>query len=212
MKSLITAVAVAAAAAWVSLPASAGIAFTFSPSSSHINVGESVVVTATISGLGDEILSAYDLNFVWNASILHYSIFSHSSGCNNLGPAWGDSSDCGFDSIANGNVGPWGNSLQTDDDEINAKQANSFVVATMTLVGDADGVATLTLGADPDFERNFVGRDALSLTVDIGTACIAVGTGDCGGGQAPEPGTYGLAAVGLLAAGVARRRARKQQG
>ena len=207
MKKMLSAVALAAAAC-VATPAGAAITLTFAPSSTHINVGDTVDVTATISGLGAEILSAFDLNFQWNSAIANWTFFSHASGCDNLGPAWGGLSDCAFDSLAQGNVGIIDFSWE-DDADIAANQADSFVIATMTLIGVADGVTTLTLGADPDYERNFVGLGASTLQVLVGDACIAVGTGSCNGGNVPEPATFGLAGLALLAAGAAGRRQRR---
>jgi hypothetical protein len=70
----------------------------------------------------------------------------------------------------------------------------------------ADGVTNFTLGPDLDFDRNFVGLDALSLQVAVGSACIGVGTGVCQ--QAPEPSSLALIGLALAGAWAASRRRR----
>ena len=93
-------------------------------------------------------------------------------------------------------------------DTLAAVQANTFSLGTFTLDGMFDGVTTLSLGADPDFQRNFAGLNALALDVVVGSACIAVGSGVC---TVPEPASYGLAAVALLAAGTVGRTRRRSR-
>ena len=98
-----------------------------------------------------------------------------------------------------------------DDATLAAGQADSFLLGTFTMHGAADGVTNIAFGPDPDFQRNFVGLDALSLDVQLGSACIAVGSGSCGGGNAPEPASLalvGLALLAAVAAGRSRRRTR----
>jgi hypothetical protein len=200
---MLSALALAAGTLLVAAPASAAIVFSFAPSSTHIDVGENVTINATISGLGDEILSAYDLNFIYTASVLNWQIIVIHGG--HLGNDLGVE-DNGF---PQGNLGFDNSSLDLDDD-LAAVQPNSLTLFSFVLKGMTDGTTNFTLGNDPDFERNFVGRDALSLNVDVGSVCIGVGTGDCGQGPPiPEPASFGLAALGLLALGAAGRARRK---
>lgn len=206
MKFMLSGAALAAAALFASAPASAAIVVSFSPSSSHVAIGDSVKIDMSISGLGSEILSAFDFNAIWNSSIATWSVFDVSSGCNQLGA----SSICGIDTVAAANLGANGSSVLSDDD-LAAIQPDSFVIASFTLLGALDGFTTLTLGLDPDFERNFVGRDFLTLDTTVVGACVSVGTGTCegGAGEVPEPASFGLAALGLLAAGAVGRRRRR---
>lgn len=212
MKHLLSSLAVAAAAALGAAPALADPVITFTPSSSTINVGESVNIDMTITGLGNEILAAFDFNVLWDSSIVTWSMFSVVPGCSALGAG----SLCSIDTFLASNLGANGTSVLTDD-ELAAAQGDSVLIAQFTFVGASAGLATITLGADPDFQRNFVGRDFLTLATTVGSASICVRSdlggppgGGCDGGTAPEPASYGLAAMALLAAGWASRGRRRQ--
>lgn len=200
MKSLLSAAALAAAALCASAPASAApIVFNFTPATSHINVGETVQIEATISGLGPEILSAFDLNFIYNPSILQFTLIEY------FGANLGNSLGLDLNTTVPGDLAV--NDASLDDDAVlEGAQADSFLLFRFTLEGAADGATTFTLGADPLFVRNFVGLVSQSLAVNVGSACISVGTGSC---DVPEPASYGLAGVALLAAGFAGRTRRR---
>jgi hypothetical protein len=180
--------------------AGAAPTLSFTPSSSHINVGDSVVIEATVSGLGAEILSAYDLNFTYDAALLNWGSITQFSAPFNVN----FTALSGFDNNVEGDLGFFLNSLDSDPDLV-ANQPDSFVIFQFQLQGMTDGVANFTLGADLDFERNFVGLNGNSLQVAVGSACIAVGTGQCAV-AVPEPGSLALIALGLVAAGGAGRR------
>ena len=189
-------------------PAGAAPVLSFTPSSSHINVGDSVTIDATVSGLGAEILSAYDLNFTYNPALLNWQVVTQFISPFNVN----FSAMAGFDNVVNGDLGFFLNSLDSDAD-LAAAQADSFLIFRFTLQGLTDGVTNFTLGPDLDFDRNFVGLDALSLDFGVGSACIAVGTGVCRA-QVPEPASLGLVGVALLAAmapAALRRRREKTQ-
>ena len=176
---------------------------TFLPSLQHVNIGDTATIDVSISGLGAEILSAYDLNFHYNGSILHWS----AGGDGPVLAQLGSSPFVLNDPFSEGNLGYSASATYPDDEFLKANQADSFLLFSFQLIGQTDGATNFGLGADLDFERNFVGLNAKSLTVDIGNACVAVGTGQC---EIPEPSSYGL--VGLALAGafipgfVSRRR------
>lgn len=207
MKSLLSAAALAVAALCASAPASAANV-TFVPSATQINIGQTVTIDVGISGLGSELVSGFDVNFVYGSAVLSWvkttfeaaqfgMIFPDPIGTS------GGPGNLGYDVISlEDDVALAG--IQTDD---------AFKLFTLEFTGAMDGATTLTLGADPDTERLFSGLGGANprqLTVDVGSVCIAVGTGTCGGASQPipEPATYGLAAIALLAAGAAGRRRR----
>ncbi|EHR70351.1 PEP-CTERM motif protein [Burkholderiales bacterium JOSHI_001] len=205
MKTILSSVALAAAALCASVPAAAAPVLSFSATSNAIGVGGSTTITATLSGLGADILSGYDLTFVYNPAVLQLNVI----GLNGfLGSSLG--------ATLTGGPGAYGLDDASVDSDLTlaANQADSFTMFTFDLVGLANGATTFTLGASPDFDRNFLGfadvnGDPQPLNVDVGSICIAVGTGSCDN-RVPEPASYGLAGVALLAAGIAGRRRRAQ--
>lgn len=210
MRHILSASALAAAALVASAPASAAITFSFTATDTHIAQGGSTTITATIAGLQngiDEIVSAYDLNFIYNGGILNWNVITaHGVLGNSIGVA--------TNGLPEGNLG-FNNSSVDSDSDLAALQGDSLLMFTFLMKGAmVDGSTQFTLGPDPDFDRNFTGRDFLTLDVNVGSICIDVGNstqcGGGGGGNAPEPGTYGLAALGLIAAGVATRRRRRE--
>ncbi len=213
MKRTLSVLALAAGLLLAAVPASAAIVVSFSPSSTHINVGDDVNIDVSISGLGAEILSAVDINFLFTGGAAPWTGFDFSGLENALSLGNPGVDDILFvDTMTAGNVGIQAFSLLLDE-PLAAGQADSFLLGTFTLHGTADGVTHIAFGPDPDYDRNFVGLDALSLNVDIGSACIAVGTGSCEGGpNAPEPASLWLIGLALLAAVAAGRPRRRSRG
>jgi MYXO-CTERM domain-containing protein len=191
MKKSIAALGLAASAALLAAPSHAAITLVFAPSATQVAVGEAFTIDVSISGLGADILSGYDLNFVYAAAVLNWSgsaAFQAPFG------SWLD----GNNGLPNGDLGYDLTSLETDA-SLAASQADSFQLFSFSLVGAANGSTTFTLGADADFQRLLVGANATPLAVDIGSVCIAVGTGSCT--QAvPEPASFGLAGLALFGA------------
>jgi hypothetical protein len=206
MKKALTALALAAGTL-LAAPASAAIVVSFVPTATHIAIGGNVSVAMNISGLGDEILSAFDINMLFDNLVLNNVSVTH-----NVATEWPGGGVFGPSVFGVGNTGVIDYSLD-DDATLAASQSNAFTVLTFGFTGAGDGTTFITLGADPDFTRNFVGLDFASLAVDVGRVCVAVGTGDCGGGNndAPEPASFGLAGVALLAAGWAGRSRRRSR-
>ena len=204
MKKLLASLGLALGCAAFAAPASAAVVFSFSPASSHIGIGESVLVEMRISGLSHEILSGYDLNFRWDAGIAQYGSANFLPVQSQLGPDYEHLAD----TPTQGNYGVQGLSY-LDDATLSGLQASSFVFGSFELTGLADGVTRLTLGSDPAFERNFFGRYFETLEVQVGSACIAVGSGSCPT-AVPEPGSLGLVASALAGAfGVPALRRRR---
>ncbi|MCV2354866.1 hypothetical protein LNV09_11935 [Paucibacter sp. B2R-40] len=195
MKKLLSALAIASASLFCASAAQSAIVLSFVPTKSQINPGKATVVDVIISGLGDEILSAFDINFVWNPSILFASAFSFTPACDALGAA----ASCLTDTNEPGNIG-----LRYDsnalDDALADVQFDEFSLGTLTFEGLISGASDVSLGLDFDFERNFVGRNAEALNVQVGKTCIAVGEGNCA--TVPEPASFGLVLLALAGAMV----------
>lgn len=208
MKKILTRLGLACGACLCTLGAAANPVVTFTPSTVHAQIGEIVQVDVSISGLGDEVLSAFDLNFLWDGGLMGSSrSIDATSAQMQLGGGDPLSVTWAIDTVASGNWGLQASSL-LDDATLAALQANDFLLATFTFKADADGVTTFGLGADPDFQRNFVGLRFNTLDVSIGSTCVAVGSGAC---TVPEAATLPLAVLALAgaAAPAAWRRRRK---
>jgi hypothetical protein len=210
MNKTLARVAVACGAGLCALAASANPVVSFTPSTQHANLGDIVTVDVSISGLGAEVLSAFDLNFLWNGALMGKAFRSidATSAQDQLQGGVPAAVTWAIDSTALGDWGLQASSLLSDAD-LAAAQDNAFLLASFNFSADADGVTTFGLGADADLQRNFVGLDFQSLTVDIGSACVAIGSGQC---NIPEPSSYalvGLAMAGLMFSRGARRTTRR---
>jgi hypothetical protein len=202
IKRLLATLGLALGATLCTVPASAAITVTFNPTTTHLNnIGDSVSVDVNIAGLGAEILSAFDLDLLFNGTVLSNFAVVHQAV-----PHFGGLGDSYFGTTFDpGRTENIDGSLLLDADLLG--QADAFTILTFNFQALADGVSQLAFGPDLDFERNFVGLDALSLVVDIGTACISVGTGVCVN-QVPEPGSLALVGLALVGAFMGRRRVR----
>jgi hypothetical protein len=203
MKKLLSLSALALAAMVASAPASAAIVVSFTPASSHINVGETVAITMSISGLDDEILSAFDINMLFDSAVVRNDWVTH-----NVATQWGPDSVFGLSVFGVGDTDVFDYTLD-DDDTVAAMQANSFAVLTFGFTGLASGVTTIRLGDDLDFAAQLSSVVGLScLTSTVGTACLVRRHGQLRWRwyNVPEPAGYGLAGLALLGAGFASRR------
>jgi hypothetical protein len=205
MKKLIASIVTAAGTLLLPAPAPAAIIVELLPATSHVAVGGSTDVQMRISGLDEEILSAFDINLLFDASIVENSdvLFSGE------GALGGILDSYFFPDIQPGNTDVLGGSWLDDGGLTGLPQPDDFIVLTFTFKGIADGFSLLDLGGDVNFERNFVGLRAESLAVQIVGACISVGEGQCS--SVPEPSALSLLGLTLGMAsivGLRRRRAR----
>jgi hypothetical protein len=187
---------------------SAGPVLLITPTSSHVDIGQVARINVSISGLDAEVLSSFDLNFIYDSSVVRLDAAELSGADGALGSAFGAPPLVFSDAAVEGNYGVLGQAL-TDDATLIANQQDAFLLFQFDFVGMANGLTTLSLGADADFERSFIGLNFAALQgVSIQGACVAVGTGSCSSSRdLPEPASAVLvAAAGLAACGSRLRR------
>lgn len=214
MKLLATA---ASALALSMSSAHAGPVVSLSPSNSSQLIGGTFSLDVKISGLGSEIVSAFDLNIYFNPAQLKAVSYSLGSG---LGGPW---TDLGLDPAAPGSptnyldLFAYSNLVVpgdpgTDDLLAAAQDDDSFVMMTLNFEAVGAGVSQVWFGTGPN-ERDLVGRnDAFLSGVQFQSACVAVnsptgGNNECR--QVPEPSSYALLGLSLFAAfvpGAVKRR------
>lgn len=199
MKKLLAALAMFAT---LSGAQAAPIVVSFVPAATQIAVGDATTVDVVISGLDDEVLAAYDVDMLFDSSVLSNFFVTFY-----IAP-WGGLDLVMYDlDFLPGRTQSTAYSLMDDDDELNDLQPNDFTLLTFGFTGLVDGFSLVNFGLDLDFERNFVGRNGESLDVSINGTCIAVGTGTCDR-QVPEPTSHlllGAAACAALWAGRRRK-------
>lgn len=177
------------AAAVVSLafgmaPATAAPTISFVPVAGGVDV--------VVGNLGGDIVAAYDLDVNYDVSALTFTGFSLSSGLGDptaIDPITllptefvGDAQD----QVLGGLVDLWGLSLLSDFDLSALQNGGPVTLATLLFTGS-------------DFSSlAFVNWGPMNDVKGAGNNVII--------GQIPEPATYGLIGMALLAAGVARRR------
>lgn len=199
MKSVLSSVALAAAALVTAAPSAAAIVVNFVASATQVNVGDFVTVDMNISGLGNEILRSFDINMLFDPGVLDNFSVTHM-----VALQWPGGGIFGPSIFGAGNTKVVDIAFD-DDATLAASQANDFVVLRFGFTAIADGSSFVDLGLDANSERRFGGINNAALSVDVEGVCIAVGTGSCPSVGIPEPASYGLAAVALLATGIAGR-------
>lgn len=210
MKKTLCSLALACAA----LPAAQAITVRLTPALAPVGVGGLVSLDLVISGLtaASEIASGYQLTLLYDTVLLDLAAVAPVMQFDI--PFGGGLSIGGFSTAIDGQIAM---DIVTflDDDSVALLQGDGFTMATLTFAGALDGAAVVNFGASPLFDRNVTGRTPAGantpslLDVAYQGACVVVGTGGICAQAVPEPASYGLVALALLAAGAASRRPRK---
>ena len=186
-------------------PVQAGLLY-LSPSSQHVHVGELVSVDVLVDGLSDsdEIVAGWDIQLLFSGLILQANNLEFALSNYTFDPDW----DAIYDSDLQANsVKSFMTSFLLDD-ELFDLQTGPVLLFTLTFEALTDGFSWVTFGADPNFERNVVGRDGLSLPLSVQGACISVGQGNCAT-SIPEPASISLFAGLLLMPWFRKRLSRR---
>lgn len=158
-------------------------------------VGAGGSVDVVVEDLGGDIVAAYDLDVSYDASALTFTGFAFSSELGDLTPfdplTLCSPEFCGDVLDLGGLVDFWGLSLLGDAALFGRQNGDSVTLATLKFDGtDFSSLAFVNWGTGLPTNDVKGARNQVIIP----------------GGQIPEPATYGLVGLALLAAGVARRR------
>jgi hypothetical protein len=190
----VLAVVIAAVSAVANQPALA-VTIGFSPASQTVGPGDPVLVEVVVSDLGGEIVSAYDLDVTYDASVLSATGVT-------FGLLLGD--ELLFEVLNASDVSVPGlvdfaQVSLLSDAELAALQSDPFTLATLEF--DAIGVGTSPLVFDAF--NDITGRNALVLDVDPESGSVTV---------IPEPHSALVFALGAFVVGTAVARKRPRRG
>ncbi len=180
------------------LPTNSGAAtISAVPGMQDVEIGGSTTIDILISDLGGEIVSAYDLDLLYDASVLLATdvVFGTSLGDELFFEVFGD-----FDLSVAGLVDFAQLSLLDDDTLFPLQGGQEVVVARVVFEAVATGTSGLSFAFDAF--NDVKGRDAAVLPIEAGMGSIRVTDS---GAAIPEPSSAVLFAVGLL---LTRRRLR----
>jgi hypothetical protein len=174
-----------------------GATLGFDGAPASVEIGDTFSVAVLVNGLDPEIVSAFDLDVVFDPALLEATdvVFGSSLG----GSA---DSASGF-VLAPGRIDLFELSFLFDE-PLAARQGQSVPLATLEFTARGLGVATLAFDAETQPGIDVKGLEALRLQFEtVGTAAVRI---DERTAQVTEPGTLGLGVLGLLAMALGLRR------
>lgn len=168
------------------------------PSVTAVDTGGTFSLDIVIGDLGDQIVSGFDLDLLYDATLFSATAVDFGTG---LGP----DASLQFPSVVFG-AGriDFANLALYSDDELAALQGTSVRLARLSFGAIGAGAGLFSFDATTAPGILATGRDALALEfASVGTATVQVSRPTA----VPEPETAGLALCALLAAAAVRRRA-----
>jgi hypothetical protein len=180
------------------------------PAVQNVNQGGNVTATVRIDGLlgVPDQLSAYDLRITYDPGSL--TLLSHSF----LSDAFFGGGALESFNAGGGVAADIVDSFFTLPADLAAAQAgiDGFDLFSLTfMAANVDSFTNLAFALVPNISPYVLGNNnGNSLAANYTGACISIGAGTCGVTPVPEPGTFALMAVGLLAAGAVGRRNRNR--
>jgi hypothetical protein len=185
------------------MPRAHAIAIQLQPLDTDALVGDVISIDVFVSGLtsgeaGSEIVSAFDLDLLYDPTILNAASISFGAGLGVADVATFTSSVFSSGRIDFANV-----SLLLND-ELDLLQGDSVLLASLTFSAIGIGQSLLSFDSLTSPGIDLVGRDPFTrLPIGFaGSALVTIGERPT---SVPEPGMLALLALGLLSLGTARR-------
>ena len=196
MRNKLMLVAVLVAALFVPAKTEAVPLVSLVPSFQSGDIGDTFSVDLVISGLEGATVGGFDMDIAFNSAILGNASVVFGNG---LGPA------ITISDIAGGTIDLFQLSMLSlfgfNDQLLALQGGSSFTLATLTFLGQANGLSPLTIT-----QAIFADGDGNAL--QVGTANGSIQIGDVT--PVPEPGTMLLLGSGAVAAALRHRRQKRQ--